>query len=106
MGGFPCTPISSAGKQRGADDERFLWPEMCRIIRETHPRWVVGENVRNLLALSDGAIMGGILRDLADLGYRVGWCCYGAADIGAPHQRDRVFLIGYRMANATSLQFR
>lgn len=94
-GGFPCQPFSFAGQRRGADDERHLWPEMCRIIREVRPRWVLAENVRGLLSIDSGRTFGAILRDLASLGYRVGWCVYGARDVGAPHKRERVFIVAY-----------
>ncbi len=94
-GGFPCQPFSVAGNRKGTDDERHLWPEMLRLIREIKPTWVLGENVRGLLSIDDGRVFGRILSDLAESGYRVGWVCYGAGDVGAPHQRDRVFVVGY-----------
>lgn len=100
LGGFPCQPFSAAGKRKGSADDRYLWPEMVRVVREINPRWVVGENVRGLLsskypAPEKGTILGDILRDLAQSGYRVGWVCYGARDVGAPHRRDRVFIVAY-----------
>ena len=98
-GGFPCQPVSCAGKRKGDADERWLWDEMLRVICEIRPRWVVAENVRGLLsaqAISDGRkLFGRILRDLAQNGYRVGWLCYGAGDVGAPHKRERVFIVAY-----------
>lgn len=95
-GGFPCQPFSSAGRRRGTRDERFLWPEMLRIVREASPRWVLGENVRGLLSIDSGRTFGTVLSDLAGLGYRVGWACYGADEAcSAPHRRDRVFIVGY-----------
>lgn len=73
---------------------------MPGLIRELKPRWIVAENVRGLLSISAAGIRGGgfgtVLRDLAEMGYRVGWSCYGAADVGAPHKRERVFIVGYR----------
>ncbi len=94
-GGFPCQPHSVAGKRQAGADERDLWPEFVRIIRETNPRWILGENVPGLLSSDFGRFFGGILRDLAALGFDVGWCVYGAGDVGAPHRRDRVFIIGH-----------
>ena len=94
-GGFPCQPFSCAGKRRGKEDERYLWDEMLRIICEVRPRWVVAENVRGLFSIDAGRTFGAILRDLAENGYRVGWLCYGAGDVGAPHRRERVFIVGY-----------
>lgn len=94
--GFPCQPFSVAGSRQGTSDERHLWPEVARVLCEVKPRWFLGENVRGLLSISDGRVFGSILRDLADLGYRVGWGCYGADEAcGATHRRDRVFVVGY-----------
>lgn len=94
-GGFPCQPFSCAGKREGEKDDRFLWPEFHRIICEVRPKWVVGENVRGILSIDSGRVFGRILSDLAQSGYRVGWVCYGAADVGAPHQRERVFIVAH-----------
>jgi len=94
-GGFPCQPFSAAGKRKGQADERYLWPEMFRIIREVKPKWVLGENVRGILSIDAGRTFGRILADLAESGYRVGWLCYGAGDVGAPHKRERVFIVAY-----------
>jgi DNA (cytosine-5)-methyltransferase 1 len=104
-GGFPCQPVSCAGKRKGDTDERWLWDEMLRVICEIRPRWVVAENVRGLLsaqAISDGRkLFGRILRDLAQSGYRVGWLCYGAGDVGAPHRRERVFIVAHSEQSRT-----
>jgi DNA (cytosine-5)-methyltransferase 1 len=94
-GGFPCQPVSCAGKRKGDTDERWLWDEMLRVICEIRPRWVVAENVRGILSIDNNRTYGRILRDLAQNGYRVGWLCYGAGDVGAPHKRERVFIVGY-----------
>ena len=103
-GGFPCQPVSAAGKREGDKDERWLWDEMLRVICEIRPRWVVAENVRGLLSarsLLDGRhLFGRVLRDLAQNGYRAGWLCFGAGDVGAPHKRERVFIV----AHATSME--
>jgi DNA (cytosine-5)-methyltransferase 1 len=94
-GGFPCQPHSFAGSRKASCDERDLWPEYRRVIRELRPKWVVAENVRGLLSSDDGRFFGNILRDLAELGFDVGWCLYGAAHVGAIHRRDRVFIVAH-----------
>lgn len=94
-GGFPCQPHSVAGKRKASGDERDLWPEYRRVISEIKPRWVVAENVRGLLSSEDGRFFRGILRDFADMGYDVGWCCYRAADVGAVHSRERIGIIAH-----------
>lgn len=93
-GGFPCQPHSLAGQRRASDDDRDLWPEMLRIIRAVKPRWVLAENVPGLLSSEAGRFFGGICRDLAESGYSVGWDCIPASAVGAPHKRERVFIIG------------
>jgi DNA (cytosine-5)-methyltransferase 1 len=92
-GGFPCQPVSCAGKRQGDKDERWLWPEFYRAICEARPRWVVVENVPGLLSTSDGRLFGGILGDLARGGYDAEWDLLPAAAFGAPHLRYRVFLV-------------
>ena len=93
-GGFPCPPVSCAGKRRGTADPRWLWPEMVRVVRLLRPRWVLAENVRGLLSAGNGSVFAGVLRDLADSGYRVGWTLLRASDFGYPHRRERVFIVG------------
>ena len=90
-GGFPCQPVSSAGKRLAQADERWLWPEMARIIRHLRPAWVLVENVPGLLARG----MGDVLGDLAASGYDAEWDCIPAAAVGAPHLRDRVWIVAY-----------
>jgi DNA (cytosine-5)-methyltransferase 1 len=96
--GFPCQPHSVAGQKRGASDERNLWPETLRVIREVEPRYVILENVPGLLsASSDGgtpAYGGTVVGELASLGYSVHWRTIGAEDVGAPHRRKRWWCIG------------
>lgn len=100
--GFPCQPFSGAGKRQGIADDRYLWPEVARVLCEAKPQWFLGENVRGLLSIDDGRTFGDILADLAHMGYRVGWSCFGADEAcEAPHKRDRVFIVGY-MAHAYS----
>ena len=93
-GGFPCQDVSLAGKRQGLEGERTtLWGEFARIIGELRPRWVVAENVPGLLSSDDGRFFGNVLRDLAALGYDAEWDCIPAAAVGAPHIRDRVFIL-------------
>ena len=95
-GGFPCPPVSNANpEKKGADDERWLWPEFRRIVRDTLPEWVLVENVPGLRSTWDGRLFGGILRDLADCGYDAEWESISAKAIGAPHLRWRVFIVAH-----------
>lgn len=94
-GGFPCQPHSVAGMRKASGDERDLWPEYRRVVDELRPKWVVAENVRGLLSSESGRFFRGILRDLADMGYDAGWCCYRAADVGAVHSRERIAIIAH-----------
>jgi DNA (cytosine-5)-methyltransferase 1 len=93
--GFPCQPHSLAGKRMASDDERDLWGEVVRILGEAKPRWFLGENVPGLLSSESGRFFGRVVDDLASLGFSVGWCCYGASDVGAVHERERVFVLAY-----------
>ena len=95
-GGIPCQPHSVAGARRGGSDERDLWPETARLVRELRPAWCVVENVPGILSSDAGRFFAAILRDLAALEYRAGWGVWGAADVGAPHQRDRVVILAHR----------
>lgn len=101
-GGFPCQPYSIAGKRKGKDDERHLWPEMLRAIREIKPRWVVGENVRGLVNWNGGVVFEEVQVDLENEGYEVFPCLLPACGVNAPHRRDRIWIIacsdsyGYR----------
>ena len=92
-GGFPCQPFSNAGKQRGKDDDRYLWPEMLRAIREVQPRWVVGENVRGLLTNAGGMVFEQVCADMEALGYEVQPFVVPACAVDAPHRRDRVWIV-------------
>lgn len=93
--GFPCQPVSLAGRRKVTEDDRWLWPDVADAIRILRPRAVVLENVTGLLAPSDRypAPAGGVLGDLAALGFDAGWCCIRASEIGAPHDRDRIFIV-------------
>ena len=94
-GGFPCQPHSLAGKRKASDDDRDLWPEFARIVREIEPEWVLAENVPGLLSSENGRFFGEVLADLASSGYGVEWQSIPAAAFGAPHIRERVFIIAH-----------
>lgn len=93
--GFPCQPYSLAGKGLGDSDERDLWGEVARVIGELKPKWFVGENTPGLFARENQRYFRRILNDLTALGYSVGWGIWGAVDVGAPHKRDRVFIVAH-----------
>ena len=99
-GGFPCQPYSSAGKRMGKDDERHLWPEMLRIIREAAPAYVVGENVRGLTNWNGGVVFEEVCVDLEAEGYEVWTGILPAAGVGAPHRRDRVWFVAHAHGGA------
>lgn len=97
-GGFPCQPFSVAGKRRGKEDDRYLWPEMVRVIKELRPTWIVGENVAGIvrMALPD------ILSELEACGYRTRTFLIPACAVGARHRRYRVAIVGYSEHNGSS----
>jgi DNA (cytosine-5)-methyltransferase 1 len=101
-GGFPCQPYSSAGKRLGKEDERHLWPEMLRAIREIQPSWVVGENVFGLVNWSDGLVFHEVQTDLEAEGYEVQSYVLPAASVNAPHRRDRIWFVAYNKTNRQS----
>lgn len=90
-GGFPCQPFSIAGKKRATQDDRDLWPEMFRVIAETRPTWVIGENVANFVGLAFTRSK----LDLESLGYTVRPFIIPACAVGAQHRRDRVWILAY-----------
>ena len=92
-GGFPCQPFSMAGKRKAQADERYLFPEMCRIVRECRPTYVVAENVRGLLNLGGGVEFTAVCDELESCGYQLQTFCVPAAGKGAPHRRDRIFIV-------------
>lgn len=90
-GGYPCQPFSNAGKRRGAEDDRYLWPEMRRVIDETRPDWVVGENVAGHVSMG----LDEVLADLESLGYTALPFVIPAASVGARHVRDRCWVVAH-----------
>lgn len=130
-GGFPCQPFSCAGQRKGAEDDRYLWPEMLRAIREIQPDWVVGENVAGILSMVQPGsetemgretslfgednrkrilhrqeyVVETICRDLEREGYSVQPLLIPACAVGAPHRRDRVWFVAHRTdTGAESMQ--
>ena len=97
-GGFPCQPFSTAGKRRGKEDDRYLWPEMLIVIQEIRPRWVIGENVAGIVTLA----LDTVLSDLESIGYACQAVIIPACAVDAPHRRDRCAILAH--ANGTGLQ--
>jgi DNA (cytosine-5)-methyltransferase 1 len=93
VGGFPCQPFSVAGARKGTDDNRHLWPEMFRIIKELKPRWVIGENVRGIVSIQNGMVFENVCTDLEGEGYEVRAFNIPAAGVGAPHKRERIWIV-------------
>ena len=94
-GGFPCQPYSLAGKRKGKEDERHLWPQMLRAIREIQPRWIIGENVYGLVNWDGGLVFHEVQSDLEAEGYEVFSYVLPACSINAPHRRDRIWFVAY-----------
>ncbi len=102
-GGFPCQDISRSGRQAGIKGSRSgLWSQIVRLAGELRPRFIVVENVRRLLSGGSGEWFGTILSDLAEIRFDAEWDCIPASFVGAPHQRDRVFLTAYQQSNPLS----
>lgn len=96
-GGFPCQPFSLAGKRRGREDDRYLWPEMLRVIEELRPRWVVGENVAGIVNMA----LDQVLSDLESLGYATQAFIIPACAVDAPHRRDRCAIVAHADGRGT-----
>lgn len=97
-GGFPCQPFSAAGRRKGTDDNRFLWPEMLRVIREIQLTWIVAENVRGITSIDNGMVFERVCSELEENEYQVQPFCIPACAVGAPHRRERMWFL----AHATS----
>lgn len=95
-GGFPCQPFSLAGKRKGTEDDRYLWPAMLGVIRTVRPRWVVGENVYGIVNWSEGMVFDTVCSDLEEAGYEVQPYLIPACGVGAPHRRDRCWFVAHR----------
>lgn len=100
-GGFPCQPFSLAGERKGTEDERNLWPEMLRGIREIMPQYVVGENVYGIINWNGGVVFEQIIIDLENIGYQVQPVLLPAAGVNAPHKRDRFWFVAYNANGGT-----
>lgn len=94
-GGFPCQPYSSAGKRLGKADERHLFPEMLRCIKEVKPRWIIGENVRGLVSWGGELVFEEVHADLEREGYEVQAFIIPAASVNAPHKRERIWFVAH-----------
>lgn len=94
-GGFPCQPFSTAGRRRGTEDDRHLWPQMARIIGEFKPSWVIAENVSGLLAQERGLVFEQVCTDLEGQGYETMAFVIPACSTNAPHKRDRIWIIAH-----------
>ena len=99
-GGFPCQPFSLAGKREGKDDDRYLWPEMLRVIREIRPAWVIGENVPGIVNLA----LDTVLSDLENEGYTAQSFIVPACGVDAPHKRERVCILAYAIDRSGTMR--
>jgi DNA (cytosine-5)-methyltransferase 1 len=103
-GGFPCQPFSVAGKRKSTADDRYLWDEMLRVIRETKPRWVIGENVEGIVNINEGMVLRQVLNDLENEGFKSQCIIIPASGIGAWHQRKRIWIIANSSSQRSSSQ--
>jgi DNA (cytosine-5)-methyltransferase 1 len=98
-GGFPCQPYSQAGKRKGKEDERHLWPHMLRAIKEIAPSYIVGENVRGITNWNGGLVFDEVCAEMENIGYQVAPVLIPASGVGAPHRRERIWFVAYRDSN-------
>ena len=101
-GGFPCQPFSVAGKRKGTDDDRYLWDETIRVVRECKPKWFIGENVEGLINIQEGLVLRQVQTDLEKEGFEVQCLIIPASGIGAWHQRKRIWIIGCNVSNSNA----
>jgi DNA (cytosine-5)-methyltransferase 1 len=101
-GGFPCQPFSVAGKRKGTDDDRYLWDETIRVVRECKPKYFIGENVEGLINIQEGMVLRQVQTDLEKEGFEVQCLVIPASGIGAWHQRKRIWIIGCNVSNSDS----
>ncbi len=94
-GGFPCQPFSHAGKRKGKDDNRYLWPEYFRLIRELQPPWIIAENVAGFISMENGRTLEGILNDLENENYTPEIYNIPACGVGAWHKRERIWIVAH-----------
>ena len=97
-GGYPCQPFSVAGKQKGVEDKRHLWPEYFRLIKECRPTWVIGENVSGHIKLG----LDSVIEDLESEGYATRTFSISASSIGANHKRERIWVVAHRKKNVAN----
>ena len=100
-GGFPCQPFSQAGKRNGKDDDRYLWPQMLRVISELRPTWVLGENVPGIVNMA----LDTVLSDLENIGYSGQAFVIPACGVDAPHKRERVAIVAYSINGGSSVRW-
>ena len=94
-GGFPCQPFSVAGKRKSTADDRYLWDEMLRVIREVKPSWIVAENVEGIVNINEGMVLRQVLNDLENEGFQSQCIIIPASGIGAWHQRKRIWIVSH-----------
>ena len=105
-GGFPCQSISQAGLQKGRADDRWLWNEMFDVIKQVKPRWVIGENVQNIVNIEEGMVLRQVQNDLEGEGFKVQCFIIPASGIGAWHNRNRVWILACNISNSNSIRHR
>jgi len=105
-GGFPCQPFSFAGKRKGSDDNRYLWPEMHRAIQEIKPKYIIAENVYGITNINGGLVFEQVCIDLENEGYEVSPFIIPAAAVNAPHRRDRIWFVAHSNDKGRSDEYR
>lgn len=103
-GGFPCQPFSTDGKRKGENDDRYLWPEMLRVISKVRPSWIVGENVAGITSMDGGKILQRIELDLGSLGYEVEMFNIPACSVGLNHSRERLWITAHHQESTNNIK--